>query len=280
MSSLKYSKVTFGYIKTQPVLNQIDLELSTNEVVGILGPNGAGKSTLLKIANGLLRPQSGEVFLDNKQITKQITSQLAQQIIVTFQFTRKQFFTSSVENELLVTLALHEEDKSKRMSRLESLIKQFDLEKLRRNHPYTLSGGEQRRLAMAVALAIPAKFFLLDEPTANADQKSLLFLLKILKEMRNQGKGFLIVSHDIEFQLALCDRLIVLVNGSIQFNGTPLDFIKFHDSKEWDFLKIPEIYQFIQRFEGASSHTDLLKMYLAQESLKAKVTMISDILGK
>ena len=280
LSSLKYSKVSFSYTETQPVLDQIDLELCTNEIVGILGPNGAGKSTLLKLANGLLRPQSGKVLLNNGDISKQVTSQLARQIMVTFQFTRQQFFASTVEKELLVTLSMYVEDKSERNIRLESLLEQFDLGKLRNHHPYILSGGEQRRLSMAIAMAVPANFFLFDEPTANVDRKSLLFLLTTLREMRNQGKGIIIVSHDIEFQLALCDRLIILINGSIQFNGTVLDVINLHKTKEWDFMEIPEIYSFIQRLERKHFHTDLLKMYLAQHDLKAKITMISNILEK
>ncbi len=280
MSSLKYSKVSFSYTETQPVLDQIDLELSTNEIIGILGPNGAGKSTLLKLANGLLRPQSGKVLINNGDISKQVTSQLARQIMVTFQFTRQQFFTSTVEKELLVTLSMYVEEKSKRNIRLERLLEQFDLGKLKNHHPYILSGGEQRRLAMAIAMAVPANFFLFDEPTANVDRKSLLFLLTTLREMKNQGKGIIIVSHDIEFQLALCDRLIILIDGSIQFNGTPLDVINLHKTKKWDFMEIPEIYSFIQRLERKQFHTDLLKMYLAQHDLEAKITMISNILEK
>ena len=280
MSSIKYSNVSFSYTEVQPVLNHINLELCTNEILGILGPNGAGKSTLLKLANGLLRPQSGEVLLDNIDIKKRKTSQLAQQIIVTFQFTHQQFFTSTVERELLVTLNLHVEGKSERKCRLETLLEQFDLVKLRNQHPYILSGGEQRRLAMAIAMAVPANFFLLDEPTANADQKALDLLLFTLKELRSQGKGIMIVSHDIEFQLALCDRLIILMNGTIQYTGTPLDVINSIKKKEWDFLKIPEIYLFIQRLEREMTHSNLLKTYLAQNNLGTKVTMISSALEK
>ncbi len=280
MASLKFSNISFAYIDTQPVLKQIDLKLCTNEIVGILGPNGTGKSTLLRIANGLLRPQSGDVLLNNEDITKQVTSRLARQIIVTFQFTRQQFFTSTVEKELLTTLTLHEEDKSQQIHLLESLITYFGLNELRDHHPYTLSGGEQRRLAMAIAMAVPATFFLLDEPTANADQEALLFMSKILRKMKNEGKGVMIVSHDIEFQLALCDRLIILIDGSIQFTGTPLEIINMYKKEKWNFFEIPEIYPFIQRLEREGSHPDLLKSYLADHDFENKFTMISNVLGE
>ena len=280
MANLKFSNVSFAYGNTQPVLKEINLELSSNEIVGILGPNGAGKSTLLKIANGLVRPQLGEVLLNNKDISKQATSRLAGEIIVTFQFTRQQFFTSTVEKELLTTLSLHEKNKSLQIHLFESLITQFGLKKLRDHHPYTLSGGEQRRLAMALAMAVPATFFLLDEPTANADQEALAFLFKILKKTKKEGKGVLIVSHDIEFQLAICDQLVILIDGSIQFTGTPLDIINAHKKKQWNFLEIPEIYPFIQRLEREISRPDLLESYLAQSDFEKKHVMISGILGE
>lgn len=278
LSSLQYSNVSFAYAESQPVLHQINFELCTNEIVGILGPNGSGKSTLLKLANGLLRPATGEVLLNGTDIIKRKTSHLAREIVLSFQFSRQQFFTSTVENELLVSLALHLEDKSERIIRLETILKQFYLEKLRNHHPYLLSGGEQRRLAMAIALTAPASFFLLDEPTANVDETALQLLLTKIKEMKNQGKGIMIVSHDIEFLLSLCNRLVILTNGEIRFIGTPLDVINFVKTERQQFLEIPEIYSFLQRLGRELSHDGLLEIYNTQNDLKAKIALISKVL--
>jgi energy-coupling factor transport system ATP-binding protein len=280
MCNLTYSDISFGYDKGKFVLKNINLNFHTNEIVGIIGPNGTGKTTLLKLANGLLRPQSGKIFLNNKDIGDFVTSQLSQQILVTFQFTRQQFFTSTVEKELIVSLNQHKKDTYNQLERLEKILKSLELIDLRDYHPYILSGGEQRRLAIATTLASSATFFLLDEPTANLDQKSFQLLVVLLQEMRNQGKGIVIVSHDLSFQLALCDRLIVLIDGTVDFSGTPFDLIKSVKSRQWKFLDIPEIFQFIQRLEPKESNNELLKNYLVCEDLEKKTQVISYALEK
>jgi energy-coupling factor transporter ATP-binding protein EcfA2 len=280
LSSLTYSNVSFGYSKDQPILKNINLDFHTNEIVGIIGPNGAGKTTLLKLANGLLCPDSGKIFLDNEDIGNFVTSQLARRILVTFQFTRQQFFTSTVEKELMITLDQHETEISSRLLHLEKILERLELTNLRDYHPYILSGGEQRRLAIALTMASSAKFFLLDEPTANLDQKSFQLLMVLLQEMRNQGRGIVIVSHDFSFQLALCDKLIVLNNGIIDFSGTPFEVIKTIKSRKWNFLDLPEIYSFIQRFEPDDNNYKFLKNFLACVSLEEKTQVFLNNLEK
>ncbi|MFX0150266.1 MAG: ABC transporter ATP-binding protein [Candidatus Hodarchaeota archaeon] len=280
MTNLTYTDISFGYDKGDFILKNINLNFRTKEIVGILGPNGGGKTTLLKLANGLLRPQSGKIFLDNKDIGDFITSQLSQRILVTFQFTRQQFFTSTVEKELKVTISQYKNDTISQLQHLERILKRLELIDLRDYHPYILSGGEQRRLAIATTLASSALFFLLDEPTANLDHKSFELLVTLLQEMRNQGKGIVIVSHDLSFQLALCDRLIVLNNGTIEFSGTPFELIKSVKSKKWNFLDLPEIFQFIQRLEPKKSGNELLKNYIICEDLEEKTQAISNVLEK
>ncbi|MFX0185296.1 MAG: ABC transporter ATP-binding protein [Candidatus Hodarchaeota archaeon] len=280
LSSLTYSNVSFGYSKDQPILKNINLDFHPNEIVGIIGPNGAGKTTLLKLANGLLRPHTGKIFLGGKDIRNFATSQLAQQILVTFQFTRQQFFTSTVEKEVMITLDQYEKEETSRLQQLEKIIERLELTNLRNYHPYILSGGEQRRLAIALAMASSAKFFFLDEPTANLDQISFQLLMVLLREMRNQGSGIVIVSHDLSLQLNLCDKLIVLINGIIDFSGTPIEVIKTVESRKWDFLDIPEIYSFIRRLDSKNNNYTLLKKYLACESLEEKTQAVLNHLEK
>lgn len=279
MTTLKYSNVSFAYPNSSSVLHDINLELHSGEILGVIGPNGAGKSTLLKLANGLLKPQTGEVYINNENIIKRKTSDIAQDLVLTFQFSRQQFFTSSVEEELTVTLDIHIKNSSEKNIYLKNILKKFKLMDVRNHHPYVLSGGEMRRLALAIAfINFKVNLFLLDEPTANIDQRSLTFLKSTLKDMKNQGKGVMIVSHDIEFQFSMCDRIAILVDGVIQFIGTPFMLMNELNKKNWKFLELPQIYSFIQLLEGKFSSENLLWNYLSQSTLDKKISLISGVL--
>ncbi|MFX0087984.1 MAG: ABC transporter ATP-binding protein [Candidatus Hodarchaeota archaeon] len=279
MTTLKYSNVSFAYPNSSSVLHDINLELHSGEILGVIGPNGAGKSTLLKLANGLLKPQTGEVYINNENITKQKTSDIAQDLVLTFQFSRQQFFTSSVEEELIVTLNIHVENSSEKNIYLKNILKKFKLMALRNHHPYVLSGGEMRRLALAIAfINIKADLFLLDEPTANIDQKNLMFLKSTLRDMKNQGKGIMIVSHDIEFQFSICDRIAILVDGYIQFIDTPFKLMNELNKSKWRFFELPQIYSFIQLLENKFSSENLLWNYLKQSTLDKKIRLIAGVL--
>ncbi|GAG53589.1 unnamed protein product [marine sediment metagenome] len=122
MTILKFSDVSFAYSESTPILTNINLEFNSHEIVGIIGPNGAGKSTLLKLANGLIKPLSGEILINDKNILKRRTSDISKDLVVTFQFSRQQFFRSTVESEIGVTLALHVKNKNERAIRLEKLL--------------------------------------------------------------------------------------------------------------------------------------------------------------
>ncbi len=274
LASLQYSDVSFAYEDEYSILQDINLEFRSGQIIGLIGPNGSGKSTLLKLANGLLRPQTGTVAIDTHDIRQIRTSQLAWQIHVTFQFTRQQFFTSSVENEILVTLGQHITDDSARQERLEELIEQFGLEHRRTLHPYILSGGEQRRLVLALALASSAQFFLLDEPTAGLDQKTIELLLKTLYEVKKDNKGVILVSHDIDTILKACDQVIVLIDGRVAYTGSPSDVISKAREEPWDFFDLPEIYHFLHDLGKGERFTHLVHQYLAQESLADKIELL------
>lgn len=278
LASLKYSDVSFAYEDGHPILQDINLEFHSGQIVGLVGPNGSGKSTLLKLANGLLRPQRGSVAIDTHDIRHSRTSQLAWQIHVTFQFTRQQFFTSSVENEILVTLDQHVADDSVHQPRLEELLEVFRLKHRRTFHPYVLSGGEQRRLVLALALASSAQFYLLDEPTAGLDQETIQLLLKTLHEVKKQNKGVVLVSHDIDTVLNVCDQVIVLIDGKVAYSGTPSEVISKARDEPWDFFDLPEIYHFLKSLVNDERFSHLIHKYLAQETLVEKVEFLSAFL--
>ncbi|MFW9779942.1 MAG: energy-coupling factor ABC transporter ATP-binding protein [Candidatus Heimdallarchaeota archaeon] len=278
MTSLRYSNVSFSYEDDHPILHEINLEFQTGQIIGVIGPNGSGKSTLLKLANGLLRPQLGTVTIDTHDIRQIRTSQLSQQIHVTFQFTRQQFFTSSVEKEILVTLERHEARESVCNQRMMELISEFRLEDCRTLHPYMLSGGEQRRLVLALAMASSAQFFLLDEPTAGLDKETIQLLFKTLYRLRNERRGVIIVSHDIDAVLKVCDKVVVLIDGNIDYLGSASEVIIKAREDSWDFFDLPEIFHFLYSLDTNKSMPGIINKYIATETLVVKANFVSAIL--
>ncbi|MFW9857062.1 MAG: energy-coupling factor ABC transporter ATP-binding protein [Candidatus Thorarchaeota archaeon] len=278
MTSLRYSNVSFSYEDDNPILHEIDLEFQTGQIVGVIGPNGSGKSTLLKLANGLLRPRTGTVTIDTDDIRQIRTSKLSQQIHVTFQFTRQQFFTSSVEKEIHVTLERYEAEESARNHRMMELISEFGLENCRTLHPYVLSGGEQRRLVLALALASSAQFFLLDEPTAGLDQETIQLLLNTLHRVKREQRGVIIVSHDIDAVLKVCDKVIVLIDGTVDYLGSASEVIIKAREEPWDFFDLPEIFHFLYALDVKKGMSTVIDQYIAKETLVDKVNFLSAIL--
>lgn len=256
MTSLEYHGVSFSYPGNQQILKDISFQLVEGEILAIIGSNGAGKSTLLKLANKLLKPDEGRISLSNIPIEGQFTSQIAHQLIVTFQFSRTQFFSSSVEHELLTVIRLHHGSKGEQDSKLNFLLEEFGLLHQRHLPPYQLSGGEQRKLALALSFASSASFFLFDEPTANLDQISRKFFLSKIISLKQESKGIIIVSHDLEFVLAVADRVMILDDGQVAFLGSIDDFLQQFLSKQDQFLHIPAIYSF---FSALTQGADLIK---------------------
>ena len=246
MTSLEYHGVSFSYPESQPSLKNINFQFQEGEILAIIGSNGAGKSTLLKLANRLLEPQEGKIFLADKAIDAQVTSQIAHQLVLTFQFSRTQFFTSSVEQELLTVIRLHHNSKEEQDTHLNHLLEDFGLDNRRKSPPYQLSGGEQRKLILALALASSASFFLFDEPTANLDQISRRFFLSKMISLKEANKGIIIASHDLEFVFAVADRIMILDEGQIAFLGSTYDLLGQFQSQQKQFFHLPAIYSFLQ----------------------------------
>ncbi len=246
MTSLEYHGVCFSYPESQPLLENVTFQLQAGEILAIIGSNGAGKSTLLKLANRLLEPQKGKISLANKMIDTQVTSQIAHQLVLTFQFSRTQFFTPSVEQELLTVIRLHHNSKEEQDSHLTHLLESFGLDHRRKSPPYLLSGGEQRKLILALALASSASFYLFDEPTANLDQITRKFFLSKMILLKEVNKGIIIASHDLEFVFAVADRIMILDEGQITFLGSTYDLIRQFQSRQKQFFHLPAIYSFLQ----------------------------------
>jgi len=220
MNNLSAKGLTKIYNKRR-VVNQIDLSISPGEVVGLLGPNGAGKTTTFYMIVGLIKPDIGEIFLDGENITKFPMYLRARKGLNYLPQEPSIFRKLTVEENILAileTLDLTEEEKNER---LEELLRELDLTLLAKNHAYSLSGGERRRVEITRALVTHPKYILLDEPFAGIDPLAVADIQKIIGKLKTKGIGIIISDHNVRETLSCCDRAYIVNEGSILVEGPP-----------------------------------------------------------
>ena len=196
------------------------MEVQQGEIVGLLGPNGAGKTTSFYVMVGLVRPDEGQVFLDDLEITKLPMSKRAQMGIGYLPQEVSVFRKLSVEDNILAILEMTELSKEARHEKLEQLLEEFSLTHVRKNLGNRLSGGEKRRTEIARALATNPKFVLLDEPFAGVDPIAVEDIQSIISELKKRNIGILITDHNVQETLSITDRAYLLFEGSILKSGT------------------------------------------------------------
>lgn len=207
--------------KQRTVVNEVSFHVEQGEIVGLLGPNGAGKTTSFYMIVGLIKPNKGKVFLDNEEITKDAMYRRAQKGIGYLAQEASVFRKLSVEDNILAVLEIHHKDKKTRRDKLEELIREFSLEKVRKNRGDLLSGGERRRTEIARALAADPYFVLLDEPFAGVDPIAVEEIQSIVSKLKARNIGILITDHNVQETLSITDRAYLLSNGKIMLTGTP-----------------------------------------------------------
>ncbi|HLQ99539.1 MAG TPA: LPS export ABC transporter ATP-binding protein [Sphingobacterium sp.] len=207
--------------KQRTVVNDVSFQVSQGEIVGLLGPNGAGKTTSFYMIVGLIKPNRGKVFLNDKEITQDAMYRRAQKGIGYLAQEASVFRKLSVENNILAVLEIHHKDKSTRRDKLEELIQEFSLEKVRKNRGDLLSGGERRRTEIARALAADPSFVLLDEPFAGVDPIAVEEIQSIVSKLKARNIGILITDHNVQETLSITDRAYLLSEGKIMLTGTP-----------------------------------------------------------
>ena len=203
------------------VVNQIDLSISPGEVVGLLGPNGAGKTTTFYMIVGLIKPDAGEIFLDGENITKFPMYLRARKGLNYLPQEPSVFRKLTVEENILAileTLDLREEERNER---LEELLWELDLTALAKNHAYSLSGGERRRVEITRALVTHPKYILLDEPFAGIDPLAVADIQKIIEKLKTKGIGIIISDHNVRETLSCCDRAYIVNEGAVLVEGPP-----------------------------------------------------------
>ncbi|WP_066799234.1 LPS export ABC transporter ATP-binding protein [Sphingomonas soli] len=208
------------------VLTDVSMSVARGEVVGLLGPNGAGKTTSFYSVMGLVKPDSGRIMLDGEDITK---LPMYRRAILGLGYLPQEtsiFRGLTVEKNILAVLELAEPDKAARQRRLDQLLEEFGLTRLRDAPSMALSGGERRRAEIARALAADPTIMLLDEPFAGIDPLSISDIRDLIVELKSRGIGVLITDHNVRETLDIVDRGYIIYDGRVLFAGSPEDLVK------------------------------------------------------
>ena len=215
---------TEGLIKRygkRTVVNDVSYDVKQGEIVGLLGPNGAGKTTSFYMTTGLVIPNGGHVYLGNEEITSYPVYKRARAGIGYLPQEASVFRKMSVEDNIMSVLEMTGKPRDYQLQKLESLISEFRLGKVRKNKGDQLSGGERRRTEIARCLAIEPKFIMLDEPFAGVDPIAVEDIQNIVWQLKYRNIGILITDHNVDETLAITDRAYLLFEGKILFQGTP-----------------------------------------------------------
>lgn len=207
--------------KGRDVVKGVSVEVNRGEIVGLLGPNGAGKTTSFYMIVGLIKPNKGNIYLNDTDITKYAMYKRAQNGIGYLAQEASVFRKLSIEENILSVLQLTKLSKKEQRDRMESLIEEFSLGHIRKNRGDLLSGGERRRTEIARALATNPSFILLDEPFAGVDPVAVEDIQRIVAQLKNKNIGILITDHNVQETLAITDRTYLMFEGSILKHGEP-----------------------------------------------------------
>lgn len=207
------------------ILRGVTMSLRRGEVLALLGPNGSGKTTLAKHLNGLLKPTAGRVIVDGMDTREHSVAELSRKVGYVFQRPERMFFTGRVFDEVAFgpgSLGMGEDEIRERVEWALSLV---GLEGYKDRKPLGLSGGEMRRLAIACVLAMGTDYVILDEPTSDLDGRGVKAVVELVKRLKAEGKGVLLITHDVELTLEVSDGAVVLFDGRVVFEGPPEELL-------------------------------------------------------
>ncbi len=211
--------------KSRWVVKDISLEVKSGEIVGLLGPNGAGKTTAFYMTVGLVQPNRGKIFLDDRDITLLPIHQRARLGIGYLPQEASVFRKLSAEDNIMAVLELQNLSEDERFQRMEQLLEEFHITHIRKSMGMSLSGGERRRVEIARALAASPQFILLDEPFAGVDPISVIDIKRIIHQLRDKGIGVLITDHNVRETLDICERAYIVNAGEKIAEGTAQEIL-------------------------------------------------------
>lgn len=219
--------------KSRTVVDDVSFDVNSGEAVGLLGPNGAGKTTSFYMVVGLVKPDKGDIYLDETNITRLPMHARAQQGLGYLPQEASVFRKLSVEDNILAVLEANKKfNASECQVKLNALIDDLQIDHIRRNIGQSLSGGERRRVEIARALASQPAFVLLDEPFAGVDPISVIEIQKIIKHLTDRNIGVLITDHNVRETLGICSRACILSNGKIIAQGVPDEILSNEEVRE------------------------------------------------
>ncbi|MGB0495694.1 MAG: LPS export ABC transporter ATP-binding protein [Kangiellaceae bacterium] len=232
MQTLKAENLAKVY-SGKTVVHDVSFSVSSGEIVGLLGPNGAGKTTSFYMLVGLVQANSGQIFMDDQNITQYPMHERAKLGIGYLPQEASIFRKMTVEDNLLSILELNQSlNKQQQVERMQSLLEEFQITHIQNSLGMSLSGGERRRVEIARALANEPKFILLDEPFAGVDPISVGELKEIIRHLKHRGLGVLITDHNVRETLDVCERAFIVESGNILAQGTPEEVLNNQQVKK------------------------------------------------
>jgi len=229
---LKAKKLVKQYGE-RTVVNNVDVELKRGEVVGLLGPNGAGKTTTFYMLTGMIKPFSGDIFLDDESVTDLPMYKRSQKGVGYLAQDASVFTKLSVEDNIKLVLEMTELSAEEQAEKLEKLIDEFSIGHIRHNKGFALSGGERRRLEIARSLVTDPSFILLDEPFAGIDPIAVEDIQGIINTLKSKNIGVLITDHNVRETLKIIDKVYIVNEGSIYFQGSPDEAVRNENIKKF-----------------------------------------------
>jgi lipopolysaccharide export system ATP-binding protein len=227
-----HSKDLVKSYRKRVVVDHVSINVNQGEIVGLLGPNGAGKTTTFYMFTGIVKPNSGRVYLNDKNITRKPMYQRARMGIGYLAQEASVFRNLTVKQNLHAILEFHGISKKERNERVDRLIEEFGLQKVVNNKGYSLSGGERRRTEIARALVTKPKFILLDEPFAGVDPIAVEDIQQIVADLKHRNIGIFITDHNVHETLAITDRAYLMFEGRILREGTAEELAEDEEAKK------------------------------------------------
>ncbi|MEM3014572.1 MAG: ABC transporter ATP-binding protein [Nitrososphaerota archaeon] len=241
--------VWYRYPSGTVALQNVNLVINRGEIVALMGENGAGKTTLLKHLNGLFKPTSGRVEVDGVDTRTTTVASLSRKVGLVFQNPDNMFFCTTVFEEVSYALMQFGFSREEAEERAEEVLKTFDLLQYRNSSPFTLSGGEKKRLAISIVVAWMPSYIAIDEPTTGLDGWGKRRLIDLLLNLRDSERGIVLSSHDVEFVSEVATRVVLLLRGKVIADGPAVDILTDARLLEEASLLTPQIPTLIQELK-------------------------------
>ena len=251
---IEVKDLAFSYDGEKEVLKDVSLRIEEASYIAIMGDNGAGKSTLVKHFNGLLRPTRGTVLVDGLDTSEETVSSLSRKVALVFQYPESMFFSETVHDEMAFALRNFGFNDEVVEDGVRKYLTLFGLRRYEDRSPFTLSGGEQRRLALACVLTWGPKYVVLDEPTAGQDQLQREILVGIVRQLVTQGKTVVVVSHDVEFVAETSPYVFLMADGELVDQGEAQPVLSNERSVEKAGLILPQVTVAFREVKGLSQN--------------------------